>query len=152
MVLVDGVDPAAAEQLRDRGVGGVPQLGRASLGKGQRIGLVGQELAAHKKVAGVVGTPDDGVEDRAVGEVVGHRAGGQRRESLVMRRLAVDLDGGAEQRLDELQRRRLRHHRDALQRSLRSEEHTSELQSLMRISYAVFCLKTKTKTNKLEPI
>src|SRR3546814_9040168 len=30
----------------------------------------------------------------------------------------------------------------------RSEEHTSELQSLMRISYAVFCLKTKqTKTN-----
>src|SRR3546814_2496358 len=28
---------------------------------------------------------------------------------------------------------------------LRSEEHTSELQSLMRISYAVFCLKTKTR-------
>src|SRR3546814_7905803 len=31
-------------------------------------------------------------------------------------------------------------------RKLRSEEHTSELQSLMRISYAVFCLKKK-KTN-----
>src|SRR3546814_10269364 len=29
----------------------------------------------------------------------------------------------------------------------RSEEHTSELQSLMRISYAVFCLKKKIKTN-----
>src|SRR3546814_8187230 len=29
--------------------------------------------------------------------------------------------------------------------ALRSEEHTSELQSLMRISYAVFCLKKKTK-------
>src|SRR3546814_1574555 len=29
--------------------------------------------------------------------------------------------------------------------TLRSEEHTSELQSLMRISYAVFCLKKKTK-------
>src|SRR3546814_7680254 len=29
--------------------------------------------------------------------------------------------------------------------SWRSEEHTSELQSLMRISYAVLCLKTKTK-------
>src|SRR3546814_8901104 len=28
----------------------------------------------------------------------------------------------------------------------RSEEHTSELQSLMRISYAVFCLKNKTPT------
>src|SRR3546814_3327877 len=32
----------------------------------------------------------------------------------------------------------------------RSEEHTSELQSLMRISYAVFCLKKKTnRTNKI---
>src|SRR3546814_10549250 len=30
----------------------------------------------------------------------------------------------------------------------RSEEHTSELQSLMRNSYAVFCLKKKTKTTK----
>src|SRR3546814_1088298 len=29
----------------------------------------------------------------------------------------------------------------------RSEEHTSELQSLMRISYAVFCLKKKNQTN-----
>src|SRR3546814_2541544 len=29
--------------------------------------------------------------------------------------------------------------------TLRSEEHTSELQSLMRLSYAVFCLKKKTK-------
>src|SRR3546814_2353866 len=31
----------------------------------------------------------------------------------------------------------------------RSEEHTSELQSLMRISYAVFCLKKKKHTNTL---
>src|SRR3546814_2055365 len=30
----------------------------------------------------------------------------------------------------------------------RSEEHTSELQSLMRISYAVFCLKKKKKSTK----
>src|SRR3546814_9180137 len=32
--------------------------------------------------------------------------------------------------------------------SIRSEEHTSELQSLMRISYAVFCLKKKNTRNK----
>src|SRR3546814_3436029 len=31
----------------------------------------------------------------------------------------------------------------------RSEEHTSELQSLMRISYAVFCLKKKNKITKI---
>src|SRR3546814_7240434 len=34
---------------------------------------------------------------------------------------------------------------DAAVAALRSEEHTSELQSLMSISYAVFCLKTKTR-------
>src|SRR3546814_6945241 len=34
----------------------------------------------------------------------------------------------------------------------RSEEHTSELQSLMRISYAVFCLKKKTHTTSKETI
>src|SRR3546814_4324942 len=32
----------------------------------------------------------------------------------------------------------------------RSEEHTSELQSLMRISYAVFCLKKKKKKTNIE--
>src|SRR3546814_7849518 len=37
---------------------------------------------------------------------------------------------------------------DALSKN-RSEEHTSELQSLMRISYAVFCLKKKKKTNQI---
>src|SRR3546814_8168545 len=36
----------------------------------------------------------------------------------------------------------------ALMTMPRSEEHTSELQSLMRISYAVFCLNKKNKTNK----
>src|SRR3546814_7705833 len=43
-----------------------------------------------------------------------------------------------------LRRERRRH----LLRTRRSEEHTSELQSLMRISYAVFCLKKKITTNR----
>src|SRR3546814_3433140 len=34
----------------------------------------------------------------------------------------------------------------------RSEEHTSELQSLMRISYAVFCLKKKKKNNTTQHV
>src|SRR3546814_10106548 len=38
-----------------------------------------------------------------------------------------------------------RHGREGRMR-VRSEEHTSELQSLMRISYAVFCLKKKTQS------
>src|SRR3546814_4773820 len=49
-----------------------------------------------------------------------------------------------------------RHRKPIAQRALvarpdvRSEEHTSELQSLMRISYAVFCLKKKTKENQTQ--
>src|SRR3546814_6324186 len=39
--------------------------------------------------------------------------------------------------------------RDVASGAVRSEEHTSELQSLMRISYAVFCLKKK---NRKKPI
>src|SRR3546814_7360389 len=42
-------------------------------------------------------------------------------------------------------------HPDPSEVSPRSEEHTSELQSLMRISYAVFCLK-KTKNSKSRTI
>src|SRR3546814_6978113 len=42
----------------------------------------------------------------------------------------------------------VRHRHLAIDAGIRSEEHTSELQSLMRISYAVFCLKKKKK-NKL---
>src|SRR3546814_9398368 len=49
--------------------------------------------------------------------------------------------------IDHLHRSQKSLQRGLLQRflvGLRSEEHTSELQSLMRISYAVFCLKKKT--------
>src|SRR3546814_4259128 len=52
------------------------------------------------------------------------------------------------------QRTRFRSHCLCRLPGLRSEEHTSELQSLMRISYAVFCLKKKTKkkaTDDREP-
>src|SRR3546814_1644641 len=38
---------------------------------------------------------------------------------------------------------------DAGEEAARSEEHTSELQSLMRISYAVFCLKKNKKNTKM---
>src|SRR3546814_7807559 len=65
------------------------------------------------------------------------------------------------QAADELARRARRRHRRGHvieqpvilviaqdERGLRSEEHTSELQSLMRISYAVFCLKKKNKNKR----
>src|SRR3546814_4999356 len=55
------------------------------------------------------------------------------------RRQGVDADRAARRRTVEPGLQRLRFLR-------RSEEHTSELQSLMRISYAVFCLKKKIKS------
>src|SRR3546814_3863178 len=58
-----------------------------------------------------------------------HRSGDRRTQ---------DIEGGD-------RRRRRRARRLSARRSDRSEEHTSELQSLMRTSYAVFCLKKKTK-------
>src|SRR3546814_6634892 len=51
------------------------------------------------------------------------------------------------QHSDRSHRRHAQHRHETLH--WRSEEHTSELQSLMRISYAVFCLKKK-KTKKLK--
>src|SRR3546814_4266417 len=47
--------------------------------------------------------------------------------------------------------RRLRRSAPSRRRE-RSEEHTSELQSLMRISYAVFCLKKKNKNKNIDII
>src|SRR3546814_7347235 len=58
---------------------------------------------------------------------------------------AVEL-GGAEGAVGAEQRRRLRRAEADDGHRPRSEEHTSELQSLMRNSYAVFCLKKKKHT------
>src|SRR3546814_1052146 len=50
---------------------------------------------------------------------------------------------------DFLRPKRLQPHAQPLHPGKRSEEHTSELQSLMRISYAVFCLKKKNKLSSI---
>src|SRR3546814_9641265 len=82
----------------------------------------------------------------AVGPLIGAR---QRRGRVaLMKPLARDRrvveivgQGGKPRRgFGPVVERRLKRRRD--RRGFRSEEHTSELQSLMRISYAVFCLKT----------
>src|SRR3546814_4942687 len=57
----------------------------------------------------------------------------------------ADAQGGRSRGRD-LGARNLRRLGRGEPRPLRSEEHTSELQSLMRISYAVFCLKKKKNT------
>src|SRR3546814_8577705 len=66
---------------------------------------------------------DEGLIDSAPGRAF-HRMGGVPKVTVLR---VVDVDDGG---------------------NVRSEEHTSELQSLMRSSYAVFCLKKKTKDIK----
>src|SRR3546814_4964924 len=58
--------------------------------------------------------------------------------------------GGFVRHLCYRRRHQRRRHRPGRRRTRRSEEHTSELQSLMRISYAVFCLKKKKKKTQTE--
>src|SRR3546814_6860446 len=88
-----------------------------------------QKIAKHCKLRGVVVDRQDGLPGPGIS---GHHFGGR----------------GVRRR-----RGRLRKHQpDRESRpatGLRSEEHTSELQSLMRTSYAVFCLKKKKTINKI---
>src|SRR3546814_9423479 len=86
--------------------------------------------------------------DHAKRLVLDARASEPHRHRDVAARRPHEFSQIAEQIIDaEHQRERLH---QALERStmaeIRSEEHTSELQSLMRISYAVFCLKKKNTT------
>src|SRR3546814_3994194 len=78
-------------------------------------------------------------------------------EAEIGRDLIVSGTGGVQascRRADDLRQTRFHMHVDVFKIEIfdktarfifRSEEHTSELQSLMRISYAVFCLKKKNK-------
>src|SRR3546814_3947014 len=72
----------------------------------------------------------------------------QSRFSLVTQ--APALEAHRMQRFSDAQTRQRAQRQELLQQ--RSEEHTSELQSLMRISYAVFCLKKKKKKNHTNKI
>src|SRR3546814_1997049 len=92
------------------------------------LGLAAGVLALH-----LVVLPQRAVEQQQVG--AGHLRLQVRRERRAGRDVEEAAHAGAvgAQRLDA--------QRDGVFR--RSEEHTSELQSLMRISYAVFCLKKK---------
>src|SRR3546814_7703238 len=68
-----------------------------------------------------------------------------RRKQGGRRRFHIDMTGGAH-----CGTTAFRNDSDDIRTKSRSEEHTSELQTLMRTSYAVFCLNKKTKTNKIQ--
>src|SRR3546814_7843837 len=112
------------------------------------IGL-GQAAAIHiGPAAAVVGDFDDAVAGADAERDIDRAAGGV----FPLRLLAAldRLDGVLDQVGERLAYLAAvaGHHQGLRWRRVRSEEHTSELQSLMRISYAVFCLKKKTTRQK----
>src|SRR3546814_8893266 len=118
------VSDAALPQLTDDGA-------LLPLRCGQRVRLscnpdCGDSFTMNNEVAVVVGAAG------AIGSVI--------TEQLVTAGLVVVAVGRDADKLQQLAQR----HDDMV---IRSEEHTSELQSLMRISYAVFCLKKKNNHN-----
>src|SRR3546814_3338190 len=82
--------------------------------------------------------PGAGTAVLAVAAAAAERVAGRRRSGAdgAVRAVRAGLAAGAVEHVPDQPLRPVR----------RSEEHTSELQSLMRISYAVFCLKKKTQT------
>src|SRR3546814_9946057 len=106
-------------------------------GEGQRV----RHRARHDRRGGGAAAPAVAGNGRRHYAAPDHRAGARRRPT-------GPQGNGPRPRILGLRRddrRRLRCRSD-----LRSEEHTSELQSLMRISYAVFCLKKKTQKKSEE--
>src|SRR3546814_4658103 len=106
---------------------------RAAAGQVQRTGdgdaVAVDGLARLRQLAVAAGLRGQ-VDDHAAGLHAGHHRCGNDH-----RRRAPGHRGGADDHVDALE-----------VFAQRSEEHTSELQSLMRISYAVFCLKKKKYT------
>src|SRR3546814_9121271 len=66
-----------------------------------------------------------------------------------IRRRVPHVDDSAGERLARVRAHRTANDQRFVVVGIRSEEHTSELQSLMRISYAVFCLTNKTKNSNI---
>src|SRR3546814_4138896 len=110
--------------------------------------VVEDDLSMQRRIARLLGDVEPGAEVVVTGSLVGAR------ELLAAREFSIALvdiglpDGNGCELIAWLNR-----HRPDMQVLVifawgdeRSEEHTSELQSLMRISYAVFCLKKKKET------
>src|SRR3546814_5889346 len=92
-------------------------------------------------VVGEVGAGDDEQHPGRAGDVGEGRA--QPAHDAASSHAHADREGEQNERHAEA----VGHEHGDARRQVRSEEHTSELQSLMRISYAVFCLETKTHKN-----
>src|SRR3546814_8707550 len=87
-----------------------------------------------------------GLRDKGINVMIGHKAENLGDAAVVVTSTAIrrgnpEVDLALEKRIPVVRRAEML-------AELRSEEHTSELQSLLRLSYAVFCLKKRKKAIK----
>src|SRR3546814_959476 len=119
---------------------------RDSIGHGERAAPAAAEDVHRTRDLQLIAQFFD-VADQVGGRVPGERHRGARRGDIGLALAAaalVEQDDAVSRRIEEARHRGRASPAGAAVEE-RSEEHTSELQSLMRISYAVFCLKTKKK-------
>src|SRR3546814_2167368 len=126
------------------------EAGRRAKKSGHAAAIAGED-AAHVYGMKVIGGPIEDRSDNTTRFLVIGRASfppsGNDRTSLMVS--IRDQPGALYRILEPLARRGISMNRiESRPDHGRSEEHTSELQSLMRISYAVFCLKKKKKHNE----
>src|SRR3546814_257134 len=107
-----------------------------SLREGQFFRYFGKLVLVHQRIFGEGRCAEDGCDGLAIARQSRRVIGAAQRLLGMLALIGAPLETGSAMPaiLD--------------QRADRSEEHTSELQSLMRISYAVFCLKKNKKTQK----
>src|SRR3546814_2863902 len=125
-----------------------------------RLDLLGDEVALCDLDLFILGISGQADDLHAVQQRLRHVERVRRRHEHHVRQVVVDLqivivELGVLLRVQHLEQRRRRIATeilpklvDLVQQEQRSDEHTSELQSLMRISYAVFCLNKKKHTCK----
>src|SRR3546814_6129290 len=94
-----------------------------------------------------------GMPSHVAGHQTAHRGKELRRRSMCEQQRRIRERASQQRLLPQMERTLQQPASTRIRQSLplRSEEHTSELQSLMRISYAVFCLKKKKDTNIDKP-
>src|SRR3546814_3573597 len=114
------------------GIGGIGMSGIAEVMNNLGYTVQGSDVADSYVVAGL--------RKRGIKVMIGHDAGNLGDAAVVVTSTAIrrgnpEVEAALERRIPVVRR--------AEMLAERSEEHTSELQSLMRISYAVFCLQKK---------
>src|SRR3546814_1089810 len=111
--------------------------------------LVESEIAALRQLPALISQSDVERAARAIMKARRIYVFGRNHATALMQLMTLRLtrSGYAARRMDRYGMEIADDLMDLSAKDIRSEEHTSELQSLMRISYAVFCLKKKNSNN-----